>query len=514
MNAEPPDSFGRWGESRGRADRGKPLEGVSLRQPPSNLQAEQSLLGALLANNKSFERVADFLEPRHFADPVNGRIYQRISERILDGQLADAITIKSDLENAGILDDVGGTAYLAQLLTAMVGHAVVPEYGRAIHDAWTRRQLIEIGESVVNNAFGGDPTLNGALQIEQAERMLSELGGQSGRRSRVKSAGEWMRDANGITDSIYRLGVSPAVFTGMPAVDRATGGFWPSTFTLLAGIPGAGKTALAVQIAYAVANQIRRPAEEDWMAPEQIKRLPGVAVFSLEMSGEELGTRLNAWRAQVPLETLLTGKLDWASSAALVQAESDALSLPLRIYDCSTMSVALLGAKIRMHLKRQPERLIVVDHLLVLDAADQGKSKTGGADAATVAKAARDLKLLAKAFNLPLLVLTLATRASAARTNPRPTQGDVKWAGEGDADTLFFVHRPVMFMDEQPPKQGDRETEEKYAQRRMRHMNEWDSVQNLAELVVAKRRQGKTGVHRMQFNGKFTSFSEWGDTGV
>src|SRR5579862_9623374 len=152
-----------------------PLLGLSQRLPPSNLQAEQALLGALLANNKAYERVSEFLAPEHFADPIHGRIFQAIVRRIEAGQLADAVTLKAEFEHSGVLEEVGGTAYLAQLLGAMVGIINAGEYGRAIHDAWLRRQLIDIGEGVVNNAFGADPELDGAQQIEAAEHSLFQL---------------------------------------------------------------------------------------------------------------------------------------------------------------------------------------------------------------------------------------------------------------------------------------------------------------------------------------------------
>src|ERR1700744_4181101 len=144
------------------------LLGLSQRLPPSNLQAEQALLGALLANNKAYERVSEFLAPEHLADPIHGRIYQSIARRIEAGQLADAVTLKAEFEHSGVLEEVGGTAYLAQLLSSMIGIINAGEYGRTIHDSWLRRQLIDIGETVVNNAFGADPELNGSDQIEAA----------------------------------------------------------------------------------------------------------------------------------------------------------------------------------------------------------------------------------------------------------------------------------------------------------------------------------------------------------
>src|SRR5207237_761079 len=152
-----------------------PLLGLSQRLPPANLQAEQALLGALLANNKAYERVSDVLAPEHFAHPAHGRIFQSVARRVETGQLADAVTLRAEFEHSGILDEVGGAAYLAQLLSAMVGIINAGEYGRAIHDAWLRRQLIDLGEIVVNRAFGADPELDGTAQIEAAEQSLYEL---------------------------------------------------------------------------------------------------------------------------------------------------------------------------------------------------------------------------------------------------------------------------------------------------------------------------------------------------
>ena len=169
-----------------------PLLGLSQRLPPSNLQAEQALLGALLANNKAYERTCGFLKPEHFADPIHGRIYGAIARRIDAAQLADAVTMKAEFEHSGVLDEVGGTAYLAQLLSAMVGIINAGEYGRAIHDAWLRRELIDIGETVVNNAFGGDPDLPaGADQIEAAEQALFNLYSSGAKDSDRSSTANW-----------------------------------------------------------------------------------------------------------------------------------------------------------------------------------------------------------------------------------------------------------------------------------------------------------------------------------
>jgi len=395
-----------------------------------------------------------------------------------------------------------------QLLSAMVGIINAGEYGRAIHDSWIRRQLIEIGNGIVSTAYGNGGEADGRAQIEAAERALGDLI-CTGRRDRVMTIGEAVAAAIAQAEAIYKGGRSPGLLTGMYTVDQALGGLWPGDFDLLAGIPGAGKTALAVQIGYSLAQRLYNAAIATGATEDEAKRIPGVVVFSLEMSAEELGARIAAYRAGISVEQLRTGRLSADIAVKLLHAQQEADMLPLRIRDCRALSPKLLAARVRMHLMRQPEMLVIVDHLLVLDS-DTPKSRNGaGNDVATVAKASRDLKQLAGDTGLPFLTLTHASRASAKRDNPRPTMGDVKWAGEGDADCVAFIHRPIMFMSSDPPRRGDKEGEEAYASRLNRWHDERDASQDLAELVVAKRRMGATGVWRLRFNGPSTSFDEW-----
>src|ERR1700758_1779844 len=201
-----------------------PLLGLSQRLPPSNSQAEQALLGALLANNKAYERVSEFLAAEHFADPIHGRIFQAISRRVEAGQLADAVTLKAEFEHAGILEEVGGTAYLAQLTTAMVGIINAGDYGRTVHDAWMRRQLIDIGETVVNNAFGADPELDGAKQIEAAEQELFALATDGAASGGFVSFERALTDAiEGAERAFRRSGHVSGLSTGLRDLDAKMG---------------------------------------------------------------------------------------------------------------------------------------------------------------------------------------------------------------------------------------------------------------------------------------------------
>src|SRR4029077_8081396 len=268
-----------------------PLLGLSQRLPPSNLQAEQALLGALLANNRAYERVSEFLAPEHFADPIHGRIYQAIVRRIEAGQLADAVTLKAEFEHSGVLEGVGGTAYLAQLLSAMVGIINASEYARTIHDSWLRRQLIDIGETVVNNAFGADPELDGSGQMEAAEQSLFQLategGGNDGGFVAFETA--LIEAIKGAERAFHQSGHVTGLTTGLRDIDAKLGGMHPSDLLILAGRPGMGKSALATKMAFGAAKSLMEQVrQEDPNA--QPKRQ--VAIFSLEMSAEQLATRL------------------------------------------------------------------------------------------------------------------------------------------------------------------------------------------------------------------------------
>src|SRR5271154_2422825 len=234
-----------------------PLLGISQRLPPSNVQAEQALLGALLANNRAYERVSEFLAPEHFADPVHGRIFQAISRRIEGGQLADAVMLRAEFEHTGVLDEVGGPAYLAQLLSAMVGIINAGDYGRVIRDAWVRRQLIDVGEVMVNRAFGAEPELDGADQIEAAEQVLFDLATKGGNEGKGITFEKALTLAIDLAAKAFKnQGSVSGLDTGLRDLNKRTGGLHKSDLIILAGRPGMGKTALVTKIAFGAAKAL------------------------------------------------------------------------------------------------------------------------------------------------------------------------------------------------------------------------------------------------------------------
>jgi replicative DNA helicase len=281
----------------------------------------------------------------------------------------------------------------------------------------------------------------------------------------------------------------------------------------LAGVPGAGKSALAAQIADSIAAGIKAQGVQAGLSPAQVYKQPGVLILSLEMSAEEMAARLTAYRAGIKLTDLLEGRWQDDTAERLIEAQRYADHMPLRIYEMGRVPFRLLAAKLRMHLSHQPERLVVVDHLLVMDQADDGQKGRRGLDTATVALLTADLKDLARKTGVPFLVLTHIPREVGKRTDPRPTQADIKWAGEGDADYILFAHRPIMFLPRTAPPRSAKEGDEAYEKRKSKWYEEIKAAEDLCEFVVAKRRQGRNGIYRLRFDGPTTSFSEWSDAG-
>ncbi|OYV61932.1 MAG: replicative DNA helicase, partial [Acidocella sp. 21-58-7] len=311
--------------------RDSPLLGLSQRLPPANLQAEQALLGALLANNKAYERVSEFLSPEHFADPIHGRIYQSIQRRCEAGQIADPVLLKAEFEHNGVLDEVGGTAYLAQLLSAMVGIINAGDYGKAIYDSWIRRQLIDIGELTVNRAFGAEPELDGADQIEAAEQSLFDLATKGGNEGALITFELALAKAIEVASTAFQnQGSVSGLDTGLRDLNKKTGGLHPSDLMILAGRPGMGKTALATKIAYGAARALLLNARID--NPNGVPKQT-VAIFSLEMSAEQLATRLLAEEARVSGDKIRRGEIGQKDFDNFVKVSREISSLPLVIDD-------------------------------------------------------------------------------------------------------------------------------------------------------------------------------------
>ena len=488
-----------------------PLLGMSLRRPPSNDQAEQALLGALLANNKGYERVSDFLMAEHFADPIHGRIFQAISRRVELGQLADAVTLRGEFEHSGILDEVGGTAYLAQLLTAMVGIINAGEYGRAIHDAWLRRQLIDVGESVVNNAFGADPELDGMNQVEAAEQSLFELATRGGSEGGFITFERALTGAISNAEKAFHMpgGVS-GLSTGLRDLDKRTGGLHPSDLLILAGRPGMGKTALATKIAFGAARALMAHAH----AQDAEAGLPAgttaptgtVAVFSLEMSAEQLANRLLSEESRVSGDRIRRGEIGQREFDRFVQVSRELSQLPLLIDDTPAVTLSAMRTRCRRLKRTRGLSLVVIDYLQLMRAS-AGKSESRVQEISAITMG---LKALAKELSVPVLALSQLSRQVENREDKRPQLSDLRESGsiEQDADAVMFIYRDEYYLQQRAPKQMAFDSEDKFQNALDKWQRDMESVHNKAELLLEKQRHGPTGKIDLFFEGEFTRFAD------
>ncbi|MBV9776398.1 MAG: replicative DNA helicase [Acetobacteraceae bacterium] len=486
-----------------------PLLGLSQRLPPQNLQAEQALLGALLANNKAYERVAEFLTADHFADPIHGRIYRAIVRRIEAGQLADAVTLKGEFEHSGVLEEVGGTAYLAQLLTAMVGIINAGEYGRAIHDAWLRRQLIDVGETVVNNAFGADPELAGAEQIEAAEQTLFQLATQGGADGGPIPFERALTEAIlGAERAFHRQGGVSGLTTGLRDIDARTGGMHPSDLLILAGRPGMGKTALATKVAFGAAKALL--AEARAADPNALPK-SCVAIFSLEMSAEQLATRLLAEEARISADRIRRGDIGQRDFDRFVQVSREIAGLPIQIDDTPAITMSALRTRCRRLKRTRGLALVVVDYLQLMRPAAGTRPENRVLE---ISQITQGLKALAKELAMPVLALSQLSRAVESREDKRPQLADLRESGtiEQDADCVMFVYRDEYYEKQREPKSIAFDSTEKYQAQLERWKHNMEQVHNKSELIIAKQRHGPTGKIDLFFEAEFTRFADLDQT--
>jgi replicative DNA helicase len=487
------------------------LFGLSQRLPPSNAQAEQALLGALLANNKAYDRVSEFLSPEHFADSLHGRIFQAITRRIEAGQLADAVTLRAEFEHSGLLDEVGGVAYLGQLLTSMVGIINAGEYGRAIHDAWLRRQLIDIGETVVNNAFGAVPELDGTRQIEAGEEALFRLATDKGQDGGFVTFERALTDAIGIAEkAFHRAGSVAGLTTGLRDLDKKTGGLHPSDLLILAGRPGMGKTGLATKIAFGAARALMREAQEreaEGAAGGQLQPKGSVAIFSLEMSAEQLATRLLSEEARVSGERIRRGEIGQKEFDRFIQVSRELATLPLHIDDTPAITLSALRTRCRRLARTKGLSLIVVDYLQLMRPSVGTRPESRVQE---VSQITQGLKAIAKELEVPVLALSQLSRSVESREDKRPQLSDLRESGsiEQDADAVMFVYRDEYYLQQRAPKQMGFDSEDKYQAALDKWQRDMEQVHNKAELLLEKQRHGPTGKIDLFFEGEFTRFAD------
>lgn len=471
------------------------------RQAPHNIEAEQALLGALLVNNKAFERVSEFLRAEHFYDASHSKIYAAINTTLERGQIANPVTLKPYFETDQQLQQSwGGVGYLAQLAASVITVVNAEDYGRTLHDLYLRRQLIEVGENTVLDAYQPTADESAMELIEGAEAKLFDLASTGDVRGGFVALEKSLTQAVRTAETAFKNDSSiTGVTTGLRDLDRRLGGLQKSDLVILAARPAMGKTSLAINIAYAAAKACLKSNGREGA---------GVAFFSLEMSAEQLANRVLADAASIPSDKIRRGEIKQEDFQRIYSAAQELYSLPLYIDDTPGLSIAGLRTRARRLKRQHPEvGLICVDYLQLL----RGSSNKGGDNRVQeISEITRGLKIIAKELNMPVLALSQLSRAVEAREDKRPQLADLRESGtiEQDADVVMFIYRQEYYLSrEEPTKKGD-EADDKFLQRCQRWQENMEKVHNLAEVIIAKQRHGAVGSVDLFFEGMFTRFAD------
>ncbi|NKE43400.1 AAA family ATPase [Roseomonas frigidaquae] len=488
------------------ADAPDPLFGISERQPPANLAAEQSLLGAIMANAKVYDRVAEIVAPEHFADPVHAAIFAAIQRRCEAGGIADAVTLRAEFENSGVLDPVGGADYLRQLLVAMVGIINAPDYARVIRDTWLRRQIINAAAQAIDRAYGSTDS------DMKAEAVLEAVDGDMLRLASSGSA-DTARPGHIVGDSLMRQveaavdrrGALAGVTWGFRGLDRMTGGMRPGQLILLGARPSMGKTSLALRISLSAAGAGHR-----------------VLFISAEMKAEAVMARAVAAEARVPLSVLTSGGLvdpedgRWRALErgapeidAVAMAGAGIGRLPI-VWDDGVFTVPGIRARAR-RMQREPGGLglIVVDYLGRLRASTLAMRQSNAA-MASVSEISAGLKDLAMQLGVPVLLLSQLNRQVEAREDKTPQLSDLRDSGalEQDADVVAFLIRQHYYLTRNEPRRRSNEKAADFEER----VRLWEAdvarEDGRGTIIVAKQRQGPIGPVRVRFNDATAEFTD------
>ncbi len=481
---------------------GSLVDAPAFRNVPHNIEAEQALLGAILVNNEAQDRVSSFLQAEHFFEPIHGRIYEIAGKLIQSGKQATPITLRTFFESEEDIGDITVPQYIARLAANATSIINAADYGQTVHDLAVRRQLITVGEDLVNVAYDSPVDFPPARQIEEAEQRLYGLAEVGKYGQGFDSFGNALIEAVAMAGAAYeRDGGLSGIASGLRDLDKQMGGLQQSDLIVLAGRPSMGKTSLATNIAFNVANARAKALAENPDADPDDPKLDGanVGFFSLEMSSEQLATRILAEQAQVSSEKIRRGMITEDEFRRLRVTSEQLSRLPLFIDQTGGINIAQLAARARRLKRQHGLGFIVVDYLQLL----AGSSRTSGQGRVQeITEITTGLKALAKELAVPVMALSQLSRQVENREDKRPQLSDLRESGsiEQDADVVMFVYREEYYLERAQPREGSPEHLEWQTR-----MNE---VYQVAEAIVGKQRHGPVGTVRLHFEGQYTRFSD------
>ncbi len=457
----------------------------NFKELPNNIEAEQSVLGSILLSNEIFDDVNTIISNKNFYDPMHQKIFGAIEKLIYKGMLANPITLKNYFENEK--DEINVPDYLVKVTKFSTSLRQAIEYSKIIYDMYVRRELIKISENTIESAKLNDLNISGQNIIENSEKFLFDLAEKGSFSSSLVKFDEAMRLTIEMASNAYKneegiVGVP----TGLRDLDDKLGGLHSSDLIIIAGRPSMGKTALATNIAFNAAQKLQESGKKS-----------SVAFFSLEMSSEQLSTRILAEQSRIKSNDIRRGRISEEQFDKFIETSKNISELPLYIDETPAISIAALSNRARRIKRIYDLDLIVIDYIQLMRAVN---TKDGRVQ--EISEITQGLKALAKELSVPVLALSQLSRAVEQRDQKKPQLSDLRESGsiEQDADVVMFVYREAYYLERQEPRPATVEHAEWQAK-----MNE---VSNLAEIIIGKQRHGPTGNVMLEFEAMFTKFKD------
>ena len=462
------------------------------REAPMNIGAEQALLGAIISNNLALEKVENFLEPEHFSSKINGLIFKTLKKLISNDQIADLNTLKVFLENDSDFISNGGISYLLKISENSISIINSKQYGELIFDLFIRRKLIDVGTNLINDSYDDYEDQNSNIIIEKTESDLYNLTNDGDSQKGPKQFDDILSLTIDYAEKAYKKSDEVVgLKTGLNDFDKKIGGLHKSDLIIIAGRPSMGKTAFATNIASNICNK------------KINNKQTNVLFFSLEMSSEQLATRILSEISQISSEGIRTGNLSKTDFEKIIKASEKLKELSLFIDDSPALTISSIRTRSRRLKRKHGLDLIIIDYLQLIS----GESKNLNDNRVKeISDITRGLKAIAKELNIPVVALSQLSRKVEEREEKRPQLADLRESGsiEQDADLVVFLYREEYYLARTEPPEG--------TEKHVMWTSKMEKVHNIAEAIVAKHRHGPISRVKLHFNSTNTKFSDLADT--
>jgi replicative DNA helicase len=456
---------------------------------PCNIEAEQSVLGSILVSNEIYDEISQIVDSQKFFDPIHSKIFETIVSLISKGLLANPITLKNFFENDEGLKELGGQEYLIKITKFSTSKKQTIDYANIVQEMHVRRELIKISESVLYEATSNNEiTTSGEDLIQNAEKSLFDLAERGHFNQSFMKFENALKQTIEMAKSAYQNDEGiVGVPTGLTDLDSRLGGMHKQDLIIIAGRPSMGKTALATNIAFHAAKNIQK---------KELKST--VAFFSLEMSSEQLSTRILSEQSRIRSNDIRRGKVSEKEFEKFIETSKNIFELPLYIDETPAISIAAISNRSRRIKRLFGLELIIVDYIQLMQSS-RGREYNRVQE---ISEITQGLKALAKELNVPVLALSQLSRAVEQRDDKKPQLADLRESGsiEQDADVVMFVFREAYYLERKEPTLGSVEHAE--------WQQKMDEISSLAEILIGKQRHGPTGNVKVEFEAMYTKFKD------